>query len=200
VRAAWEAACGRVQRDARLPGFRKGKVPRTLVRTRFADEVRQAVAESLIPTVYRRAVDEARLLPVDEPELREVELEEGRPLRFTAVVEIKPAIALGAYRGVTVRHTPRAVTDADVEAAPAALAEQRATLVTAARPARIGDLVLVDYEFTPEGGGRPARAGLRRRGRRRARAPRARRGGDRARGGRRADGRGAVPRRASPGG
>ncbi len=152
VRAAWEAACGRVQRDARLPGFRKGKVPRTLVRTRFADEVRQAVAESLIPTVYRRAVDEAHLLPVDEPELREVELEEGRPLRFTAVVEIKPVIALGAYRGVTVRHTPRAVTDADVEAALAALAEQRATLVTAARPARVGDFVLVDYELTPEGG------------------------------------------------
>ena len=152
VRAAWTAACGRVQRDARLPGFRRGKVPMTLVRSRFADEVRQAVAEALIPAVYRRAVDEARLRPVEDPDFRELELEEGRPLRFTAVVEIKPAIALGEYRGVTVKHTSRPIADADVETTLANLAEQRATLVTAARPARVGDFVVVDYELSPEGG------------------------------------------------
>jgi trigger factor len=151
VRAAWTAASGRAQRDARLPGFRRGKVPMTLVRSRFADEVRQAVAEALIPAVYRRAVDEAGLRPVEDPDFRELELEEGRPLRFTAVVEIKPAIELGDYRGVTVRHSPRAITDADVEATLANLAEQRATLVTAARPARVGDFVVVDYELRPEG-------------------------------------------------
>jgi trigger factor len=152
VRAAWTAACGRVQRDARLPGFRRGKVPMTLVRSRFADEVRQAVAEALIPAVYRRAVDEARLRPVEDPDFRELELEEGRPLRFTAVVEIKPAIALGEYRGVTIKHSSRPITDADVETTLASLAEQRATLVTAARPARVGDFVVVDYELRPEGG------------------------------------------------
>jgi trigger factor len=152
VRVAWTAACGRVQRDARLPGFRRGKVPMTLVRSRFADEVRQAVAEALIPVVYRRAVDEARLRPVEDPDFRELDLEEGRPLRFTAVVEIKPTIALGEYRGVTVRHSPHPVTDADVETTLNTLAEQRATLVTAARPARVGDFVVVDYELTPEGG------------------------------------------------
>jgi trigger factor len=152
VRAAWTAACGRVQRDARLPGFRRGKVPLTLVRSRFGDEVRQAVAEALIPAVYRRAVDEAQLRPVEDPEFRELELEEGRPLRFTAVVEIKPAIALGEYRGVTARHSRRPVTDADVEGTLAALAEQRATLVTVTRPARVGDFVVVDYELRPEGG------------------------------------------------
>lgn len=152
VRAAWTAACGRVQRDARLPGFRRGKVPMTLVRSRFGDEVRQAVAEALIPAVYRRAVAEAQLRPVEDPEFRELELEEGRPLRFTAVVEVKPAIALGEYRGVSVRHSPRAVTDADVAGALAALAEQRATLVTVSRPARVGDFVVIDYELRPEGG------------------------------------------------
>lgn len=151
VTAAWEAACGRVQRDARLPGFRKGKVPRTLVRARFADEVRRAVAESLVPEVYRRALDEAHLDPVEEPDLRDLQLEEGRPLRFTAVVEIKPAITLGQYRAVTVRHSPSAVTEADVEVALAALAERRAMLVTVTRPARVGDYVVVDYEVQGEG-------------------------------------------------
>lgn len=152
VRAAFTAACDRVQRDARLPGFRRGKVPMPLVRSRFGDEVRQAVAEALIPAVYRRAVDEAQIRPVEDPEFRELELEEGRPLRFTAVVEIKPAIALGEYRGVTARHSPRPVTEADVERTLGAIAEQRATLVTATRPARVGDFVVVDYELHPEGG------------------------------------------------
>jgi trigger factor len=152
VRAAWTAACGRVQRDARLPGFRRGKVPMTLVRSRFGDEVRQAVAEALVPAVYRRAVAEAQIRPVEDPEFRELELEEGRPLRFTAVVEIKPAIALGEYRGVTVHHSPHPVTDADVETTLAAIAEQRATLVTVTRPARVGDFVVVDYELRPEQG------------------------------------------------
>ena len=151
VTAAWDRACNEVQRDARLPGFRRGKVPRTLVRARFADEVRRAVLEALVPAVYRRAVDEARLEPVEEPDLKELQLEEGQPLRFTAVVEIKPRIALGEYRGVTVHHTPAVVGDADVEATLDALAEQRATLVTVTRPARVGDFVLVDYEIEPEG-------------------------------------------------
>jgi trigger factor len=122
------------------------------VRSRFGDEVRQAVAEALIPAVYRRAVDEAQLRPVEDPEFRELELEEGRPLRFTAVVEIKPAIALGEYRGVSVQHSPRPVTDADVEGTLAALADQRATLVTVTRSARVGDFVVIDYELRPEGG------------------------------------------------
>jgi trigger factor len=152
VAAAWEAAYGRVQREARLPGFRRGKVPRSLVRAHFADEVRRAVAEQLIPDVYRRAVTEARLLPVEDPEVKDLQLEEGRPLRFTAVVEIKPAIALGDYRGLKVAHTPGVVTDADVEAALGSVADRHATLVSVARPAGPGDHVIVDYTIEPEGG------------------------------------------------
>jgi len=152
VAAAWEAAYGRVQREARLPGFRRGKVPRSLVRVRFADEVRRTVAEELIPATYRRALDEARLRPVEEPEVRDVHLEEGQPLRFTAVVEVKPAITLGTYRGLTVRPAPRRVTDADVEGTLIALAERHATLTTVTRPVRVGDFVLVDYALEPEGG------------------------------------------------
>src|SRR5262249_15312231 len=86
VTAAWEAAYGRVQREARLPGFRRGKVPRALVRTHFADDVRRAVAEQLIPDVYRRALDETHIHPVEDPQVQNLQLEEGQPLRFTAVV------------------------------------------------------------------------------------------------------------------
>ncbi len=152
VAAAWEAAYGRVQREARLPGFRRGKVPRSLVRAHFADEVRRAVAERLIPDVYRRAVDEARLSPVEDPQVQDLQLQEGQPLRFTAVVEIKPAIAVGEYRGLEVAHTPGAVTDDDVETALRSVADRHATLVTVARPAGPGDHVIVDYTIEPQGG------------------------------------------------
>jgi len=151
VAAAWEAAYGRVQREARLPGFRRGKVPRSLVRSHFAGEVRRAVAEQLVPDVYRRAIDETRLSPVDDPHVQDLQLEEGQPLRFTAVIEIKPAIALQSYRGVAVRHAPKALTDADVDATLQTLAERHATLVTVARPAATGDFVVVDYTIEPEG-------------------------------------------------
>src|SRR5499426_1256138 len=75
VQQEWDKAYGRVQRQARLPGFRKGHVPRSLVKIHFADEVRREVAEHLIPDVYRQALSEARLDPVNEPDLTEVKLE-----------------------------------------------------------------------------------------------------------------------------
>src|ERR1043165_3474687 len=82
VQKEWERAYGRVQRQARLPGFRKGHVPRSLVKLHFADDVRREVAEHLIPDVYRRAVSDANLDPVNEPDLQDVRLEEGAPLSF----------------------------------------------------------------------------------------------------------------------
>src|SRR5258708_3776924 len=109
VRQEWERAYGRVQKQARLPGFRRGHVPRALVKVHFADDVRREVAEHLIPDVYRRALSEARLEPVDEPDLQEVKLEEGAPLSFVAVVEVQPAIELGEYKNVSVQHQPRPV-------------------------------------------------------------------------------------------
>jgi trigger factor len=151
VQQAWERAYGRVQKRASLPGFRRGHVPRSLVKLHFADDVRREVAESLIPDVYRRALDEARIDPVDEPDLRDLRLEEGVPLSFVAVVEVKPAIALGDYRGLEVRHAPAPVTDADVEEALGHMREQHAEYRTVERPAATGDLVVVDYTLTPEG-------------------------------------------------
>ncbi len=151
VQKAWEEAYGRVGRQARLPGFRKGHVPRNLVKLHFADEVRREVAQRLIPQVYREALAEARLHPVEDPDLQEVTLEEGSPLRFTAVVEIKPSVSLGTYTGLTVRHTPTPVVAADADNTIEQLREQHAELRSVERAADIGDMVVVDYTLTPEG-------------------------------------------------
>ena len=150
VRAAWEEAFSRVQKQAKLPGFRKGKVPRSMIKIHFADDVRQEVARHLIPDVYRQALAETQIKPVEDPDLQEVRLEEDAPLVFSAVVEIKPDIALGAYTGLAVSHTPAPLTDEEVEEAIEQIREQHAEYRAVERAADIGDLVIVDYTLTPE--------------------------------------------------
>ena len=150
VTQEWERAYGRVQKRATLPGFRRGRVPRSLVKLHFADDVRREVAEHLIPDVYRQAVSEARIDPVNEPDLQNLTLEEGAPLSFTAVVEVKPAIALGEYRGLEVQHAPAAVTDADVDETLERMRDQHAQFRSVERAAAPGDLVVVDYTLSPQ--------------------------------------------------
>jgi trigger factor len=151
VQQEWDKAYGRVQRQARLPGFRKGHVPRSLVKIHFADEVRKEVAEHLIPDVYRKALTEAQLQPVDEPDLQDVTLEEGAPLSFVAVVEVRPEIPLGDYKDVEVQHATPPVTDEQVSEALEHMREQHAEYRTIERAAAPGDLAIVDYTLAPEG-------------------------------------------------
>jgi trigger factor len=151
VQQEWERAYGRVQKQARLPGFRKGHVPRSLVKVHFSDDVRREVAEHLIPDVYRQALTEAKLDPVNEPDLQDVRLEEGAPLSFVAVVEVKPAITLADYKGVEVEHAPQPITADDLTAALDHMREQQAQFHAVERPAASGDLVVVDYTLAIDG-------------------------------------------------
>lgn len=145
VTRAWEQAFDRVQREARLPGFRKGKVPRSMIKLHFADDVRQEVARRLIPDVYRQALAETRIEPVEEPDLQEVTLEENTTLKFAAVVEVKPAITLGAYTGLAVEHAPKPFAESEVDEALSALQEQHAEYRAVERAADPGDLAIIDY-------------------------------------------------------
>jgi trigger factor len=151
VDRAWERAYSRVQKQASLPGFRKGHVPRSLVKLHFADDVRREVAEHLIPDLYRQAVTEAKLDPVNEPDLSDVRLEEGNPLSFKAVVEIRPTITLGEYKDLTVEHATPPVTEENVDATLEQMREQHAELRSVERPAVPGDVAIVDYTLAPEG-------------------------------------------------
>jgi len=151
VTKAWEQAFDRVQREARLPGFRKGKVPRSMIKLHFADDVRQEVARRLIPDVYRQALAETRIEPVEEPDLQEVTLEENAALKFAAVVEVKPAITLGGYTGLKVEHAPKPFAESEIDEALSTLQEQHAEYRAVERAADPGDLAIIDYTLTPEG-------------------------------------------------
>jgi trigger factor len=145
--AAEERAFRRLAKNVRLPGFRQGKVPRKIFEQTYgSDAVTNEAVDAIVPEVYAKAVREHDLEPVERPKFEVVEETGGRPTRLKATVEVRPSIALGAYKGVTVSRQPSAVTDADVERSLEALAKERATLVPVERPARLGDVVTLDYE------------------------------------------------------
>lgn len=133
-----------IQRRASLPGFRKGKVPLTLVRQHYADAVEQEFLESFVPQVTGEAVGEARLEPVVPALVRNLRFTPGQPLRFEALVDVRPELEARDYRGIPVTRHPRPVNDAAVDATLARLREESAVFVDLERPAERGDFVLVD--------------------------------------------------------
>src|SRR5271157_6569567 len=73
-----------IARVARIPGFRPGKAPVTLIRRRFADDIQGEVVQTLVPEFLEKALDEKKLIPVTRPEVDKVEFKEGEPLRVRA--------------------------------------------------------------------------------------------------------------------
>ena len=133
-----------IQRRASLPGFRKGKVPLTLVRQHYADAVEQEFLDSIVHRVTGEALTQAQLDPVVPALVRNVHFTPGQPLRFEALVDVRPRIDVRDYRGIPLTRRARPVDDAAVEAMLARLREESAVFVDLERPAERGDFVLLD--------------------------------------------------------
>jgi len=133
-----------VQRRAVLPGFRRGKVPLDQVRVQFADAIEHEFFETYLPRATSQAIDGAGLQPVVPPLVRNVRFTPGQPLRFEAVVDVKPLIESPNYRGLTLRRVRRPVDEAAVERVLESLREDSAVFVDLDRPAGRGDVVLLD--------------------------------------------------------
>ncbi|HEY6305910.1 MAG TPA: trigger factor family protein, partial [Candidatus Angelobacter sp.] len=89
-------------KQARVPGFRKGKVPPSMVRNRFSGQIDNEVLEKLVPQYFREAVIKARLRPVSRPFIHAFENQPGQPIRFKATFEVVPDIELGPYQDIKV--------------------------------------------------------------------------------------------------
>jgi len=133
-----------IQRRASLPGFRKGKVPLDLVRQHFAETVEHEFLESFVPRVTTEAVDEARLSPVIPPLVRNLRFVPGQPMKFEAIVDVRPEVEAKDYRGLPARRKVRATDEAAVEKVLQDLREESAVFVDLDRPAQRGDYVLLD--------------------------------------------------------
>jgi trigger factor len=151
VSAESESVVNRYQKLARIPGFRKGKVPPSIVKQRFADDIKSEVVESLVPRYFREEVKKHNLMPVSQPRVTDLHLHEGEPLKFTASFEVLPEFKLVPYDDLHVNVMSSSVTDEEVEAALSNLREQHATYsaVEEERGLADGDFAVVGFKGTP---------------------------------------------------
>ena len=149
--AAVDAAIGSISRrygrSAKIQGFRPGKAPVRVVRAHFRDRILHDVARDLIPAAIDELVAEHDLKPVAVPEIRDVEVDDGKPLTFTALLETVPAVDPGDYTAFTLRQTPVQVDDDAVARAVESLRQGQARLEpVTGRGAERGDVVTIDLE------------------------------------------------------
>ncbi len=131
----------------RLPGFRPGKVPVGIIRTRFSSDIREEVIRNLVPKRFQKEVEDRNLRVVGTPDITDVHFHSGEPLRFKAEFEVSPEFELQDYRGLTVAYQDPEVSDDDVARRIEELREQKADYVNVdPRPAEDGDHAVVALE------------------------------------------------------
>jgi trigger factor len=142
LESAIAAALRRLSGRVRLPGFRPGKAPAAMVERAVGWEaVRQEAVDALLPELYTRALEQAGVEPVDDPELDLQPVERGEPVVFTATVTVRPDVELGDYRSLRVEVPASEVTDEQVDEMLEELRRRNSELRDVERPAQSGDVL-----------------------------------------------------------
>jgi len=154
VTKATERVAKELARVARVPGFRPGKAPVSLIKRRFADDIKGEVLQSLVPERVEKAVAEQKLSPVSQPQVDKLDFNEGQPLKFRAVFEVLPEFELGTYKGLEIEMPPMDVTDEDVNKALEETRERAAAFAPVeGRAVENGDFAQLKLVGTPADGG-----------------------------------------------
>jgi trigger factor len=148
-----ESLIQKYQKVARLPGFRTGHVPPSIIRQRFSEEIKTDVVEALVPRYIRQETERLGMRPISQPRVTDLHLHEGEPMRFKAAFEVLPEIKLEGYKELRADKPEIAVSEADVEQALADLREQHATFnPVEGRALADGDFALVSLDGHPQSG------------------------------------------------
>jgi trigger factor len=148
-----ETLIQKYQKVARIPGFRRGHVPASIIRRRFSEEIKTDVVEALIPRFFRQEADRLGIHPVSQPRVTDLHLNEGEPLRFKAAFEVLPEIKLEGYKELRADHSEITVSDEDVERALHDLREQHAAFnPIEGRSLADGDFAQVSLDGNPKAG------------------------------------------------
>ncbi len=152
VAREFETQLQRYQKHARIPGFRKGKVPATIIRSRFSSEINNEIVESLLPRYFREEVEKQKLTPISQPRVYDLHLVPQEPLRFKAVFEVLPEIQVSGYDELKAEKGETSVSEAEIEQELDQLREQQASYdpVEEERPLQDGDWAMVSFTGTPK--------------------------------------------------
>ena len=148
-----ESLIQKYQKVARLPGFRRGHVPASIIRQRFAGDIKNDVVDALVPRYFRKQADKLGLIPVSQPRVTDLHLREGEPLRFKASFEVMPEIRAEGYKQLRADKPTISVTDEEVEQSLNDLREQHAMFTSVeGRPLTDGDFAQVSLNGKPKDG------------------------------------------------
>ena len=128
VTKAFRTVVRSYQKYARIPGFRPGKTPESVIRRRFATEIRKEVIDGLLPERFNKSVSELGIRPVGQPQVTELTVDDGQPLHVKAVFEYVPSFSIEGYQSVTVEKLPVEITEDEFQHEIAELRESRATI------------------------------------------------------------------------
>jgi trigger factor len=147
-----ESLVQQYSKQARVPGFRKGKVPASVVRNRFSQQIREELLERLVPQYFHLAVMSRRDKPISTPSITDLQAEPGQDIRFTASFDVMPEFELGDYKSITVEKPNIQVAEEEVEAEIKMLQERQASFdpVDEDRPLGDGDFAQVSFTATPK--------------------------------------------------
>jgi trigger factor len=153
VSRAYRASVGNFRKYAKIPGFRAGKVPETVIKRRFSNEIRKDVIDGLLPERFNKAVMDLGVKPVGQPQVTELTVEDGAPLHVKAVFEFVPDFSIEGYQSVTVDKPPVEVTGEEFQQELAHLRESRATVepVEEDRALVDGDWAEISYKGQIDG-------------------------------------------------
>lgn len=147
IAEATERVLGRIQAKAHLPGFRPGKAPLSVIRSRFQNEIQQDVLEEVIPKALNARFQADGLQAVGQPNIVDLKFEPNQPLVFKAQFDVHPEFDLGEYKGLEVEYEDPEVAEKDVEDRVEQLRESKAEYINIdPRPAESGDYVVVGLE------------------------------------------------------
>jgi len=146
-----ETLITKYQKLARIPGFRTGHVPPSIIRQRFAQDIKNDVMDALIPKYFRKETERLGIIPISQPRVTDLHAHEGEAVHFKASFEVMPEIKVEGYKELRAEHPEISVTDQEVEDSLRSLQEQKATFSPVeGRPVADGDYAQVSLDGVPK--------------------------------------------------
>jgi trigger factor len=153
VSSNYKRVTAQYKRYAKIPGFRAGKVPESIIRRRFATEIRKEVVDTLLPERFNKGVREMGVQPVGQPQVTEISVEDGAPFHVKAVFEYIPEFSIEGYKDVTVEKPSAEVAEEEFQREIDQIRDSRATMepVEEERALQDGDFAQISYNGQMEG-------------------------------------------------